>query len=531
MHLIPATLLAILVEFTKAFVIPRNNFSSTTTTNIVAAAANIGGGRDRDWQSAVQNINGMNSILTLLPVLTGKVQNIKLVASRVFPASFVVAGIGAGRVLSKLQLGILLWSFELYRNTVAELSYAHDEYVNRFMPTLRHIPSGTAERHTTSLIVNHNPAEAYMVEAWFQARGRPSTVRLRQNNHTRLLVGSVVYLALYTAETFLAVQNGADGTARLLIAVQTICVCLWLGAVILTQVARGQGKPLVQLNRTGSAEYRCLQVPTAGEHVVCEVLSFHLNNLGGFQVYGAKYEQPILRVAGAFVLVSGILDVVSTVLIVGLTTWAYPWIGIEVVIILTKVIFCLEPTREIEIASVIADANNNTTSGTNGIGDEPHLLPLKVQLGDGLSCHKVTTDRNIFHDRQTGLDWCSTTAGLWIGQGYNAVASSSNDSGTNDSTSNTRYLVMDPQQDKLTLLVGNQPEKQDNQALQREFLAALAAVVEANVVPSQEFIESIERTCHNIEHTMATNWYAFGSKDVMDKIGKARRDRRWRHYL
>lgn len=184
MHLIPATLLAILVEFTKAFVIPRNNFSSTTTTNIVAAAANIGGGRDRDWQSAVQNINGMNSILTLLPVLTGKVQNIKLVASRVFPASFVVAGIGAGRVLSKLQLGILLWSFELYRNTVAELSYAHDEYVNRFMPKLRHIPSGTAERHTTSLIVNHNPAEAYMVEAWFQARGRPSTVRLRQNNHT-----------------------------------------------------------------------------------------------------------------------------------------------------------------------------------------------------------------------------------------------------------------------------------------------------------------------------------------------------------
>jgi hypothetical protein len=49
----------------------------------------------RTWESAVQNINGMNSILTLLPVLTGKVQNIKLVASRVYPASFVVAGIGA----------------------------------------------------------------------------------------------------------------------------------------------------------------------------------------------------------------------------------------------------------------------------------------------------------------------------------------------------------------------------------------------------------------------------------------------------
>jgi hypothetical protein len=531
---IQATLLAILVGFTRALVIPRDNFSSSSSTAIVAATANIGGGRDRDWQSAVQNINGMNSILTLLPVLTGKVQNIKLVASRVFPASFVVAGIGAGRVLSKLQLGILLWSFELYRNTVAELSYAHDEYVNRFMPKLRHVPTGTAERHTTSLIVNHNPAEAYMVEAWFQARGRPSTVRLRQNNHTRLFVGSVVYLALYTAETFLAVQNGADGTARLLIAVQTICVCLWLAAVIVTQVARGQGKREVQLNRTGSPEYRCLQVPTAGEHVVCEVLSFHLNNLGGFQVYGAKYEQPILRVAGGFILVSGILDVVSTVLIVGLTTWAYPWIGIEVVIILSKVIFCLEPMREIEIASVIPDDNNNTTTGgMNGTGDEPHLLPLKIQLGDGFSCHKVTTDWNMFHDRQTGLDWCSTTAGLWIGQGYNAVAApSSNDSGkADDTTSDTRYLAMDPQQKKLTLRVGDQQEKQDNQALQREFLAALSAVVEANAVPSQEFIESIERTCHNIEHTMTASWYSFGSKDVMDKIGKARRDRRWRHYL
>ncbi|EXJ79438.1 hypothetical protein A1O3_08940 [Capronia epimyces CBS 606.96] len=500
MLLIWATFVTIF-GLTKALVLPRD-----ATANV-----NVSG---RNWQSAVQNINGMNSILTLLPVLTGKVQNIKLIASRSFPASLVVAGIGAGRVLSKLQMGILLWSFELYRNTVAELSYPHDEYVNRYMPKLRHVPSGTAERHTTSLIVNHNLAEAYMVEAWFQARGCPSTLRLKQNNYTKLLVGSVIYLAFYSAETFLAVQNGADGTRRLLTVVQAVCVCLWLGAVIMVQVTRGQGKADVQLNRTGSPEYRCLQMPAAGNYVTCEVLSFHLNNLSGFQLYGAKYEQPVLRAAGGMILISGVLDVVSTVLIVGLTAWAYPWIGIEVVIILTKVIFCLEPAREIEIASVSAD-----TGGPNQTG--PDLLPLKVELGDSLVCRRVTTDHNIVHDPRASLDWRSTTAGLWIGQAYVAEAGSGNVS--------TRYLAIDHEQ-KLTLLAG-EPEKQNNQALQREFLAALATVVEANAVPSNMFIAAVERTLDNVKSTMATNWFAFGSKDVVDKIGKARRDQIWRRYL
>jgi hypothetical protein len=495
---IHATLLTIFT-FTQALVLPRD------------LSPDI---RSRDWQSAVQNINGMNSILTLLPVLTGKVQNIKLIASRVFPASFVVAGVGAGRVLSKLQLGILLWSFELYRNTVAELSYAHDEYVNRFMPKLRHVPSGTAERHATSLIVNHNPAEAYMVEAWFQARGCPSTLRLKQNNYARVLVGSVAYLAIYSAETFLAVQNSADGTGRLLTAIQTVCVCLWLGPIIMIQIARGQGKAELQLNRTESPEYRCLQIPTAGEHITCDILSFHLDNLSGFQIYGAMYDQPVLRIAGALILVSGVLDVVSTVLIVGLTAWAYPWIGFEVVIILTKVIFCLEPTREIEIASVVADMNRP-------IQGSPDLLPLKIQLGNNFICQTVTTDYNVVHESHIGLDWRSTTAGLWIGQIYIASNSSGDVS--------TRYLATD-QQKKLTL-VAEDPEKQNNQALQREFLAALATVVEANLTPSGKFIAAVQRTLDNIKRTMTTDWYAFGSKEITNKIDKAQQNRKWRHFL
>ncbi|KIX96194.1 uncharacterized protein Z520_07972 [Fonsecaea multimorphosa CBS 102226] len=472
------------------------------------------GAPGRDWQSAVQNINGMNSILTLLPVLTGKVQNIKLIASRSYPASFVMAGIGAGRVLSKLQLGILLWSFELYRNTVAELSYAHDEYVNRFMPKLRHIPSGTAERHTTSLIVNHNPAEAYMVEAWFQARGRASTIRLKQNNYARLLVGSAIYLALYSGETFLAVKNGANGTGRLLTVVQTVCVCLWLGAMIIIQITRGQGKAEVQLNRLGSPEYRCLQIPTAGEQVTCVILSFHLNNLSGFQVYGANYEQPILRVAGGLILFSGILDLVSTVLIVGLTAWAYPWIGLEVAIILTKVLFCLEPTREIEIAGVDAEGNEPNQGG-------PDPLPLQIQLAEPFFAERVTTDHNIIRDTHAALDWQSTSAGLWIGQVYTAT------DGTGGVS--TRYLTLNEQ--KKLALVADEPGKQDNQALQREFLAALASVVEANAVPSEKFIAAVEQTLDNIKRTMAPNWFAFGSKDVMDKVNRARRNLRWRRFL
>ncbi|OQU98293.1 hypothetical protein CLAIMM_04099 [Cladophialophora immunda] len=477
---LPTIFLAIL-GLTRAVVLPRDLAT---------------GAHGRDWQSAVQNINGMNSILTLLPVLTGKVQNVKLIASRSLPASFVVAGIGAGRVLSKLQLGILLWSFELYRNTVAELSYAHDEYMNRFMPKLRHIPSGTAERHTTSLIINHNPAEAYMVEAWFQARGRASTVQLRQNNYVRLLVGSVIYLALYSGETFLAVQNGAEGTGRLLTVVQTVCVCLWLGAVVMTQVARGQGKSEVQLNRLGSPEYRCLQIPTAGEHVTCAILSFHLHNLSGFQVYRANYEQPILRVAGGLILISGVLDLVSTVLIVGLTAWAYPWIGLEVAIILAKVVFCLEPTREIEIASVDAGGSAPVQGG-------PDPLPLQIQLADHFVCQR------------------SNSAGLWIGQAYIASDGAGGIS--------TRHLSLNGQ--KKLVLVADEPEKQDNQALQREFLAALASVVEANVVPSEKFIAAVEQTLDNIKRTMAVNWFAFGSKDVMDKVNRARRNRRWRRFL
>lgn len=473
----------------------------------------------RTWESAVQNINGMNSILTLLPVLTGKVQNIKLVASRVYPASFVVAGIGAGRVLSKLQLGILLCSFELYRNTVADLSYAHDEYINRFAPTLLHLPTGTPERHSTKLIVNHNPAETYMVEAWFRTQGSPSVVELKQNNYTRIAVGFAIYIMLYAGETYLAVQNAATGTATLLSVVQGICVCAWLTAVLILQIIKGQGKPEVELNLLQSTAYRCFTLPTSGEYVDSEVFSFHLNNLNDYKLYASNYEQPLLAVAGTLILTSATLDILSTVLIVGLTTWAYGWIGLEVLILFTKVVFCVEPLREIEIKSAKChgDANPTTIPSAAAV----NFLPLKINLAEPMTCESVSTDHSIFRDSNTNTKYQSTTAGLFIDQEYTTTDPNGEKS--------AKYLSIGPAR-KLTLL-STKPDPQENQALQREFLAALKTVVEGNKIPSRQFIATIEKTLENMKPTMTPQWYTFGSKDVLDAIGKAKRTFRWRRFL
>lgn len=473
----------------------------------------------RSWESAVQNINGMNSILTLLPVLTGKAQNIRLLASRIYPASFVIAGIGAGRVLLKLQLGLLLCSFDLYRNTVAELSYPHDELVNKFAPKLLHVPTGTPERHKTNMIVNHNVTENYMVEAWFRTQGSPSVVRLKQNNYIRMAVGYGLYLMLYAGETFLSVQNAATGTARLLVGVQSICTLLWLTAVTIIQVRRGPGKREIELNMLHSPRYRCLSLPTTGEHVVSHTFSFHLDNLQGYRLYGADYEQPLLAVAGGLILSSGVLDILSTVLIVGLSTWAYPWIGVEVLVIVVKVIFCVEPLREIEIE----DAGPQVVSTVDpGLGvDTSTILPLKINLVETLSCQRVCTDHNRFRDHVNGLEWRSTSAGLWIGQEYQARG--------NDGRPLKKYLA-DRERQQLDL-ADTRPDPQANEALQREFLAALKIVVESNKVPSRDFIAAIDRTLENVKATMNATWYLFGSKEVLEQVLKAKRDFYWRTYL
>src|SRR5579862_486467 len=304
-------------------------------------------GADRSLQAAVQNINGMNSILALLPVLTGKVQNVKMIASRIYPASLNLAGIGAGRVLSKLQIGLLLCSFNLYRNTVSEVSYPHDEYVNKFAPVQQHVPTATPERHSSGKIINHNLSETYLVEAWFRAQGRPSTIELMQNNYVRMAVGFTIYLIVYAAETYLGVQNAAIGTQLAFVIFQMVCVVMWLSAITILQVRRGQGSRFVKVNSLDSSEYRCHTLPMLGDHVSSSILSFHLENVRKFNLFGGDYQQTALTLAGLLILLNAVLDIVSTVLIVGLTNWAYPWLALEVFIIAVKVFFCIEPLRTI----------------------------------------------------------------------------------------------------------------------------------------------------------------------------------------
>lgn len=470
---------------------------------------------DRSWQTAVQNINGMISILTLLPVLTGRAQNVKLVASRLLPGSFIVTGIGAGRVLMKLQTGILLCSFDLYRNVIGDISYPHDEYVNKFSPKLDHIPTGTPERHATAAYINHNPAEVYMVEAWFRSQGRPTIVKLRLNNQIRVAVGFAIYLCLYAGETFLAMHNAATGCKTVFLALQGVSVLLWLAATTVIQIRKGEGKKEVELNDTQSSEYRCFRVSLLGNNVSSALLSFNLNNLDGYRVFQAEYNQGSLVFAGVLVLISGLIDMLSTVLIVGLTFWAYPWLAVELLIILAKVIFCIEPVRYTEIAHVKLFSSQEIPQLPQNTALE---IPLHIHTDKRWTNISVTTDYNILKDNDTGITWQSTSAGIFIGQHYTAIE---------NGVRTLRHLAFTGQEKKLGL-VNDPPELQSNQALQREFLAALCAVVHANKVPSKEFITAVETLMANVRPTMAQIWYSFGTKDLADAVAAAKSTLAWR---
>ncbi|KAI0647077.1 hypothetical protein C8Q79DRAFT_603365 [Trametes meyenii] len=378
----------------------------------------------RSLAAALQSINGMSSVLSLIPVLTGKTQNVKAIAARVFPCSLAVAGLGAGRVLSKLQIGLMLLSADLYRNLVGDLSYYHHEYVNTFSPSLINVPSGTPERHTTNTIVNHNPTEDYMVEAWFRTQGLPATVELSQTNNRRVFCGILVYLLLYAFETFLAVQNAATGTALALIVLQTISGACWLGAICVLQAARGQGKRHIHLNRLGTSEYRCYQLALSGQHVRSAVLSTQLSNIREYNLFDSKYESGRLRMVGGAMVASGTIDIFATVLVVGLNEWAYGWLALEVVFVAVKVFFSLEPIRRVPIVDV--QAMPNSGSGDPGPSSlqrslSSTRLPIAVNSDPDFSFVEVCVARNIVDDVRTSRVWRSRTPGLYIGQPYHSI--------------------------------------------------------------------------------------------------------------
>ncbi|KAI0748148.1 hypothetical protein C8Q80DRAFT_1103280 [Daedaleopsis nitida] len=659
---------------------------------------------DRSLAATLQNINGMSSIFSLLPVLSGKTQNVKAVAARTFPGTLTIAGLGAGRVLTKLQIGMLLFSADLYRNLVGELAYYHEEYVNKFSPPLIHIPTGTPERHSSNVIVNHNPTEDYMVEAWFQTQGLPAKVELSQTSNQRAFCGLLIYLIIYAFETFLSVQNAATGTAIPLIVLQSLSGICWVAAIAVLQVTRGQGKRFIYLNRLATAEYRCFQLISSGTYVHSALFSTQLSNVREYNLFHSRYECKRLKAVGAAMIASAMIDVIATVLVVGLSPWAYGWLGLQITLIIIKVIFSLEPMRRIQIVNVQAlvgdslpDHGSQVAATSRGAEGRKTRLPMSIETSAEFAFKEVGATHNVVLETATRAFWQSNTPGVFIGQPYylqrpglasekraaseesvpklpqllvpaasekdekdegsdptivplppsldhcasptsagtdytvtpasagfgfvaevprivvspesSEVASpispvappgipiartlsaqtastraptppakssihrdpsttpsrptgpvstiARNASSTHHSKPDhphhqfarhpphgqktkqkalsplsspepIRYLV---QQDGLLTLSEEEPMRETNQALQREFLACLAEIVRANKVASPEFLRAVGTMLEGIRSTMTENWYAFGTTEVLRYVRAAREDIVWRRFV
>ncbi|KAJ7280019.1 hypothetical protein C8J57DRAFT_1712071 [Mycena rebaudengoi] len=457
---------------------------------------------NRSLSAALQNVNGMSSIFSLIPILTGKVQNVKMIAARTFPGSLAIAGLGGGRVLTKMQLGVLLLSSTLYQNLVDDFSYHHDEYVNKYSPALTHIPTGTPERHSANIIINHNPSEAYLIETWFQTQGRPARVHLKQNNNQRLFCGILIYLIIHGGEMYIEIRNAATGALLPLLVFQIVSLLCWSVALGILQITRGQSSPTMVLNCLEDPHYRCLQVVVLGHHVSTALFSFNLECLQSCHIFHGNYGNRTLQNIGALILVSAVADLSSTVLIVA---------------------FSLEPLRQIEIKSI--EPLEGSRSVVMPVRKEDIRLPLKVNTTQEWQFTEICVGHNVVQGG--GRKWVSADPGLYIGQLYSSesvIIADENLSQMNGDIK-TRYLAIE--QDTLTLATVK-PQKESNQALQREYLACLAEIVKANKVPSMEFVEAVNMTAESMRKGMEVDWFAFGTKDLMSFIQKAKADMFWR---
>ena len=495
---------------------------STLFVSVLAGGPEALVTNNRSLAEVVQNINGMSSLFALIPVLTGKLQNVKLIAARTFPAALTLAGLGAGRGLSKLQMGLLLVHCELYRNVVDTFSYHHDEYVNKFAPPLIHKPTGTPERHSSNAIINHNITEDYMVEAWFQTQGRPAQIELSQNGNRRTFVGILAFLLLHAVETFLGVRTAAANTGLALIIMQATTAFLWIGGICVIQANRGQGMRFFEVNGRDSPDYRCYQLVTLGDRIQSAVLSTHMDNIRSYKIFNSQYENRMLTLAGGAILASGFIDIIATILIVGLTRWAYWWLAYQVVIVFLKLACSLEPLREQDIKSIqplIATPMTPLSQpaplpATSGSG-----FPILINTTPEFTFLAVLPNKNVVLEHASGLLWQSRSSGLWVGQPYYSMEGS-------DDKELVRYLVDVNKQ--LTLDVA-EPNKESNDALQREFLACLAAVVNANKVASHEFVAAVKSCVDLIRPAMDPEWFDYGSKDILQALTKCRRNIFWRH--
>ncbi|KAI0807563.1 hypothetical protein C8Q74DRAFT_73516 [Fomes fomentarius] len=284
---------------------------------------------------------------------------------------------------------------------------------------------GTQERHSSNVIVNHNPTEDYMVEAWFQTQGLPAKVELKQNGNQRLLCGMTIYLILYAFETFINFQNAATGAGVPLVALQIISAVFWAVPICVLHVARGQGKRFINLNRLATAEYRCFQLVVSGKNVHAAMLSTHLNNVRDYNLFHSKYESKRLKAVGGAMVFSGIVDIFTTVLIVGLNAWAYGWLGLQVLFIIVKVVFSLEPIRRIPIVDVqplVGDTLDQgpplpATSSLQGRNAKTRL-PIIIECSPEYAFREVCVTHNVVFEHSEETYWHSRTPGLFIGQPY-----------------------------------------------------------------------------------------------------------------
>jgi hypothetical protein len=245
----------------------------------------------------------------------------------------------------------------------------------------------------------------------------------------------------------------------------------------------------------------------------------NLKNLQDFRLFGSNYENRTLKMVGILLIVGGCADILVTILVVGLNLWAYGWLTFEVLIIFVKVVFSLEPLRQISIKSIRPMDGKVAASAKTSV-------PLMITTAPEYSFIEVGIQRNIVEEVGTPEKWYSCSPGVYIGQPYyrNADFCKSNPP--------VRYLALSGSGlDAILTLQDKEPPKEPNQALQREFLAALAEVVKANTVASPAFVSAVEQMMEGVRATMEPQWFLFGSKDLTEYLSKCKTGILWRKFV
>ncbi|GBE77771.1 hypothetical protein SCP_0106530 [Sparassis crispa] len=126
-------------------------------------------------------------------------------------------------------------------------------------------------------------------------------------------------------------------------------------------------------------------------------------------------------------------------------------------------------------------------------------------------------------EQATKRRWQSCTPGLYIGQSY---FSGEKDSASSWSVHTVRYLAS-PRGSSL-LLSTTLRRRIRRSRDQQEFLAYLAEVTKANKVPSLDFVLAVQTTMRGVRQTMDAQWFAFGTKYLVQYLETCKTAIIWR---